>query len=130
MLKNNLYFIKKIATTSSSIDAHVELSVQHAIFEGHFPGHPVLPGACMLQMVKELLETFLEKPLQLMKADDIRFSAMVDPNVNKELIFSIQYHLTEAQLVNVNAKILKQDNTVCCKIKASFNNKTGSVSRD
>jgi 3-hydroxyacyl-[acyl-carrier-protein] dehydratase len=120
MLKNNLYFIKKIATTSSSIDAHVELSVQHAIFEGHFPGHPVLPGACMLQMVKELLETFFEKPLQLAKADDVRFSAMVDPTVNKELTFAIQYHITEMQSLNVNAKILKQDNTVCCKIKASF----------
>jgi 3-hydroxyacyl-[acyl-carrier-protein] dehydratase len=120
MLKDNLYIIKNISETDSTIEVIVELDEQHKIFEGHFPGHPVLPGACMLQMVKELLETFLEKPLQLVKADDIRFSSMVDPNANKELTFSIQYHLIETQWVNVNAKIVKQDNTVCCKIKASF----------
>jgi 3-hydroxyacyl-[acyl-carrier-protein] dehydratase len=120
MLKGNLYIIKNISEADSTIEAIVELDEQHKIFEGHFPGHPVLPGACMLQMVKELLETFFQKPLRLVKADDIRFSAMVDPTANKELTFSIQYHLMETQSINVNAKILKQDNTVCCKIKASF----------
>ena len=120
MLKDNLYIIKNISEADSTIEAIVELDEQHKIFEGHFPGHPVLPGACMLQMVKELLETFFQKPLRLVKADDIRFSAMVDPTANKELTFSIQYHLMETQSIDVNAKILKQDNTVCCKIKASF----------
>ena len=120
MLKGNLYIIKNISEADSTIEAIVELDEQHKIFEGHFPGHPVLPGACMLQMVKELLETFFQKPLRLVKADDIRFSAMVDPTANKELTFSIQYHLMETQSINVNAKILKHDNTVCCKIKASF----------
>lgn len=120
MLKNTLYIIKNISGTDSSLEAIIELNEQHTIFEGHFPGQPVLPGACMLQMTRELLETFLEKQLQLVKADDIRFSAMVDPTVNKELIFSIQYNLTEIQLINVNTKIVKQDDTVCCKIKGSF----------
>ena len=120
MLKDNLYIIKNISKADSSIDVQVELDEHHKIFEGHFPGHPVLPGACMLQMVKELLETFFQKPLRLVKADDIRFSAMVDPTANKELTFSIQYHPTETSSINVNAKILKQDNSVCCKIKASF----------
>jgi 3-hydroxyacyl-[acyl-carrier-protein] dehydratase len=120
MLKNDLYIIQKISGTNTLIEALVELNEQHKIFKGHFPGQPVLPGACMLQMVKELLETFLEKQLQLVKADDIRFSAMVDPTVNKELTFSIQYNLTEMQLINVNTKIVKQDDAVCCKIKASF----------
>ncbi len=120
MLKNNLYIIKNISGTESSLEALIELNEQHTIFEGHFPGQPVLPGACMLQMVKELLETFFEKPLQLVKADDIRFSAMVDPTINKELTFSIQYKLAETQSININAKIAKQDEAVCCKIKASF----------
>jgi 3-hydroxyacyl-[acyl-carrier-protein] dehydratase len=120
MLKNDLYIIKNIYGTGSSYEAVIELNEQHKIFDGHFPGQPVLPGACMLQMTRELLETFFEKPLQLVKADDIRFSAMVDPTVNKELTFSIQYKLAETAFININAKILKQDDTVCCKIKASF----------
>jgi len=120
MLKNDLYIIKNISGTGSSLEAVIELNEKHKIFEGHFPGQPVLPGACMLQITRELLETFLEKTLQLVQADDIRFSAMVDPITNKELRFSIQYKLAEIQYININAKILKPDDVVCCKIKASF----------
>lgn len=122
MLKNDLYIIQKISGTAISIEAVVELNEQHKIFTGHFPEQPVLPGACMLHMVKELLEAFFAKSLRLIKADDIRFSAMVDPRINKELTFSIQYNLTETQIINVNTKIVKKDDTVCCKLKASFKN--------
>ena len=120
MLKNDLYIIKNISGTGSSLEAVIELNEKHKIFEGHFPGQPVLPGACMLEITRELFETFLEKTLQLVQADDIRFSAMVDPITNKELRFSIQYKLAEIQYININAKILKPDDVVCCKIKASF----------
>ena len=120
MLKNNLYIIKRISEAGSSIEALVELDEHHKIFEGHFPDNPVLPGACMIQMVKELLETFFGRNLQLTKADDIKFSAIVDPTVNKELTFSIHHNLSTTHSINANAKVLKQDDTVCCKIKASF----------
>jgi 3-hydroxyacyl-[acyl-carrier-protein] dehydratase len=120
MLKDDLYIIKNISGTGSWFEAVIELNEQHKIFEGHFPEQPVLPGACMLQMTRELLETFLEKTFQLVKADDIRFSAMVDPNVNKELRFLIQCKFVETEVININAKILKHDDVVCCKIKASF----------
>jgi 3-hydroxyacyl-[acyl-carrier-protein] dehydratase len=119
MLRDNLYNIQHISEDNNTITARVELNGNHAIFEGHFPGQPVLPGACMLQMTKELLEYFLEKKWQLKKADDIRFSAMVDPQESPSLEFQIQYK-TDNNAIQVNTKILKQDATVCCKIKALF----------
>ena len=30
----------------------VMLNPQHAIYNGHFPQQPVVPGVCMLQMIK------------------------------------------------------------------------------
>lgn len=120
MLKDDLYIIQQTHEENNSINANVELNKLHEIFKGHFPGQPVLPGVCMLQMTREILETFFKCNLQLVKADDIRFTAMVDPAKNKELNFLIQYDRVEMQLIKINAKILKKDEDVCCKIKATF----------
>ena len=120
MLKDDLYKIQQINEENNSIHAVIELNELHEIFKGHFPGQPVLPGACMLQMTKEILETFFNNKLQLLKADDIRFTVMVDPNETKQLKFLIQYKRAETQLINISAKILKEDEVVCYKMKAMY----------
>jgi 3-hydroxyacyl-[acyl-carrier-protein] dehydratase len=120
VLKDSLYTIQNISVADNSIEAIIELNEKHEIFKGHFPGQPVLPGACMMQMIKEILETFFKHKLQLSKADNIRFIAMIDPNENKELKFLIQYDGTETQLINISVKILKKDEIVCCKMKATY----------
>src|SRR5262245_1870339 len=117
MLTDSLYTIKNISAENNIIEAIIELNEHHDIFKGHFPGRPVLPGVCMLQITKEILETFFQRSVQLSKADDIRFLAMVDPTQNKELKFVIQYDLSETKSMNVHAKIIKKDDVVCCKIK-------------
>jgi len=121
MLKDSLYTVQNISEENNIIEAAIELNEHHDIFKGHFPGQPVLPGVCMLQMTKEILEIFFQYNVQLSKAEDIRFLAMIDPTQNKELKFVIQYDLSEAGSITVNAKILKEDNVVCCKIKGIFN---------
>src|ERR1044072_3167053 len=123
MLKDALYTIQKIAAENNTIEVGVVLNAAHAIFKGHFPSQPVLPGACMLQMVKEIMEIFFKKELQLTKAEDMRFSAVVNPDKNKELKFSILYNIGENQSININTKIIRSDDVVCCKMKASFKEK-------
>jgi 3-hydroxyacyl-[acyl-carrier-protein] dehydratase len=118
MLKDSLYFIKENTSKNNAVEAVVILDMEHAIFKGHFPGNPVLPGACMLQMVKELLETSLHLHLQLLKADEIKFLAIIQPNA-EELLFSIQYNYIEKTVLKITAKITK-NNIVCFKMKGSF----------
>jgi len=120
MLKDSLYRILNISGENNIVEAIIELDEHHDIFKGHFPGQPVLPGVCMLQITKEILEIFFQYKVHLSKADDIRFLAMVDPTQNKELKFVIQYDLSEIKLINVNARIIKKDAAVCCKIKGVF----------
>ena len=122
MLKDSLYIIKQIDKGNNSIDVIIELNAKHEIFKGHFPSQPVLPGACMLQMIKEILETSLDIKLQLSKADDIKFLQMIQPSDNTVLLFSIQYDYTENPALNITAKILKGD-VICCKIKALYTSK-------
>jgi 3-hydroxyacyl-[acyl-carrier-protein] dehydratase len=119
MLKDSLYIIKQTDKGSNSVDVIVELNAEHEIFKGHFPSQPVLPGACMLQMIKEILEISFDIKFQLSKADDIKFLQMIQPSNNTVLLFSIQYDLTENSALNITAKIFKDD-VACCKMKALF----------
>ncbi len=119
MLKGTLYNINKIVEKNNVIEAIVELDVTHNIFKGHFPQQPVLPGVCMMQMVREIFETFFGKKLQLVKADDIRYTAMVDLTKNAHLIFQLQFNRSD-EFITTKSKILQTDDVICCRMKATF----------
>jgi 3-hydroxymyristoyl/3-hydroxydecanoyl-(acyl carrier protein) dehydratase len=56
MLLNSFYTLEAAPeTTPTRVQATIRLNPDHAIFAGHFPGQPVVPGVCMLQIIKELL---------------------------------------------------------------------------
>ena len=61
MLNDNLYRTDSFSYQEEKIEAEISIDVHHKIFEGHFPGQPVLPGVCMIQIVKELVEKAMTK---------------------------------------------------------------------
>lgn len=92
MLLNNFFHIKSYHNVPEHPDkyiVHVEINEKHAIFEGHFPEIPVTPGVCLVQMVKESVGVILGKRLTMTKADHIKFMAIVNPLVNKELVLDV-----------------------------------------
>ncbi len=119
MLKHTLYTVNTLTEKNNIIEAIVELDATHEIFKGHFPQQPVLPGVCLMQMVREILETYLQEKLQLFKAEDIRYTAMVDPTKKARLSFQIQFDRSD-DLITTKSKILKKDDLICCKMQATF----------
>ena len=39
----------------------VRLNASHVIYKAHFPGMPITPGVCIIQMVTECLQQHLEE---------------------------------------------------------------------
>src|SRR4051812_43490727 len=92
MLLNNFYFIRSCENTGSDPEKYtlqIELNEKHPIFDGHFPGMPVTPGVCLVQMVKESAGVILKKKLMMSHADNIKFMAIVNPMQNKQLMIDI-----------------------------------------
>ncbi|MBS1614999.1 MAG: 3-hydroxyacyl-ACP dehydratase [Bacteroidetes bacterium] len=58
----------------------MSFDIQHRIFEGHFPGHPIVPGVCTLAIVKEALESALGKNLMLHESSVIKFLGLIHPD--------------------------------------------------
>jgi 3-hydroxyacyl-[acyl-carrier-protein] dehydratase len=71
---NSLYTIKRILREgdSNKLSVIIRLNPAHEIFKGHFPGNPLLPGVCVVQILKEILMNQLDKKLILNYASSIK----------------------------------------------------------
>lgn len=119
MLQDKLYNIADIKVAKDTIDAAIQLDESHPVFKGHFPGNPVLPGVCALQILKEILSASLHKCLQISIACDIKFLQMIDPVRNNSLEVKIRYVNGVNEEINIQGTIL-QENKICFKIDAVF----------
>jgi len=103
MLQGDFFHILTLETvgnaTLQSVDNTVkvllEINPAHAIFEGHFPGQPVVPGVCLMQMVKEITEKVLGKETRLVKADQVKFLALLIPAENQTLQMELKFRARE-----------------------------------
>lgn len=116
---NDLFRIEEINHEDGVIKATLGINADSEILKGHFPGHPIVPGACMLQITKEVLEKVLETPLRLKKADQLKFMAMIDPTNTSEVQLDISYKQTEDNTIAANAKLSNID-MVYFKLQGSF----------
>jgi len=89
----------------------VVLNKDHAIFKGHFPGNPVTPGACMLQVVKELTQDILGMKLMMTSVANVKFMALINPEKNPELLLELEIDSTEEEQIKVKNTTLFEDVT-------------------
>ena len=104
MLLNDLYIIESLEGDGNLIRAQVKLIPDHAIFKGHFPGQPVLPGVCMLDMVTEITGEYLHIRLRISEGPMIKFLHMIDPQKNPVIQLEINYQAT-SDAVSANGRI-------------------------
>ena len=103
-LLNDLFFITQKETSPDSVKAKITINENHKIFEGHFPGNPVVPGVCMVQIILEIMEDVVGKPVRLTESETIKFLTVMSPKENKEIDVSINY-IAEPGKFSINANL-------------------------
>lgn len=119
LLKNFYNIISSSSPETHAFETTIELHKEHPIFKGHFPNFPVTPGVAMLQIIKELAENRLQQTLFLESASNVKFLALVDPNENSTLKFSITFQ-EDAQHVKVKNTTSFKDGTPVLKSYITF----------
>ena len=119
ILLNDFFTINDTESSATEIWAELVINAKHKIFEGHFPNQPVVPGVCMMQMIKETLEHVLGKETNLVKAADMKFLAVIDPQKNNLIHASIIMTTDESGAINTVASLFK-DELVHFKFKGQF----------
>lgn len=119
MLLGNFFIISDRTALGNKVAATIDINPKHPIFEGHFPGQPVVPGVCMMQMMKELLETEINCKTQLRKADFLKFLAVINPVENPRVSVEFSHEQKEDAAISVTGRLYK-DATTFVKFKGSF----------
>jgi 3-hydroxyacyl-[acyl-carrier-protein] dehydratase len=97
----------------------IKLNPEHAIYTGHFPGNPVVPGVCQVQMIKELTSAILKTDLVIHKSVNIKFLSMIRPAVSPLLTVNIDISEKEPGSWHVNSVIFHKDQ-IFLKFKGVF----------
>lgn len=115
MLIDNLFRIQSfiIGNNNESLTASIILNPDHPVFEGHFPGNPILPGVCTLQIAKELLEKLTGMELMLMKAVNIKYLGFVNPITNPEVNFTLTINRGDLNTFQCSATVTAAGTSVC-----------------
>ncbi len=118
MLIEGLYKVEGTEKTANGISARIQIDKDHDIFKGHFPGNPVMPGVCMIQIIKELTENTIQKDLFLTQASNIKFMSIINPEINPSLEISIDISEEDGDVKVRN--VTSFEDTVALKLSATF----------
>lgn len=93
MILEGFYQVSNTSLAGDNAITTLKVNKDHEIYKGHFPGRPVTPGVVLMQLFKEDAERIYDKKLQLVRADNVKFTAVFDPTIDEELI--LDSNLTE-----------------------------------
>jgi len=116
---DDIFIIDNLQQDDAQIIANLRINKNSTIFKGHFPGQPIVPGACMLQLVKDALEKTQRASLLLKKANNLKFISMVNPKINANALLYITYKTAGDGDISVNAKLIT-DGVTCFKFQGDF----------
>lgn len=78
-------------TTSDVISGSLVFDSNFPAFQGHFPGNPILPGACLIEAAIQLLSHGVSKNLVLAEVERVKFFSPVNPGDEVRLDFNIEH---------------------------------------
>lgn len=118
MLLNDFFYIQGVENGEKSLKASLLINKSHKIFEGHFPAIPIVPGVCMMQMMKEIMEQQLNRKLVVRTGDNMKFLSVINPTEHSLIQADIQYEDGQDG-VKINATLLSGATTFF-KLKATL----------
>lgn len=119
MLADNFYHIISYIQEENRLKATLKLNRKSPVFEGHFPGMPIVPGVCSIQMIHELAEKATSKKLMFTSADNLKFLGVINPEETPEIEVELTFNTVEKGKINVTATIVSGDN-IFLKFKGQF----------
>ncbi len=74
--------------------ATVRLLPESPVYQGHFPGYPITPGVCLVEIALELIAEMADQvghdeKVRLVGAKNIKFTSPIIPTEGTELRFNL-----------------------------------------
>ena len=109
ILRNSLYSIIQQAQAGASTTYQVELHADHVIYQAHFPGEPITPGVCIIQLARELMEDYWHRPLVVSTVKNAKFLSVISPNATPVVTCVLNSLTVDADHAVYSAKMMVMD---------------------
>jgi 3-hydroxyacyl-[acyl-carrier-protein] dehydratase len=120
MLLQDFYKIISLEKTAESkYLVMILINEEHEVFKGHFPGNPIMPGVCMMQIIKELTEQITQSSLFMQSLSNVKFMALINPFNTPELRLELDVVTTDEGLIKVK-NVSYFNETVALKLSSVY----------
>lgn len=95
-LQDSYFKIRKVSYPNSDTrhgKIKIDLIPEHPVYQGHFPGEPVCPGVCTLQMVKECAQVMAHEQFIVSYIKQYRLLSVMTPAEHPAIM--VEIHLTQ-----------------------------------
>ncbi|MCK4569170.1 MAG: 3-hydroxylacyl-ACP dehydratase, partial [Bacteroidales bacterium] len=79
MSLQSLYTISEFNVKGNEFSAIITFDPSHEIFSGHFPEQPIVPGVCLIHIIKDIAIRIAEHEVVLSNGSNIKFLSVIDP---------------------------------------------------
>lgn len=117
-LKNYLYKVLNVKETPEEVTYSISFNQECPIYKAHFPTMPITPGACIIQMVEELLEDHLKMNLQTAGVKNAKFLRVLKPT---DEVICVNLAQIQKQIIKAQATVTDRTDTVYAKISLICN---------
>ena len=116
---DELFILQSIEDTENGFAALLCCNPKHLIYQAHFPGNPITPGACLLQTACELLQRKLGCPLFLKASKNVKYLNVLVPAEGKEVRFTFS-NLVESETECKAQVVIADEASVYTKMSLTF----------
>ncbi|MBQ8269860.1 MAG: beta-hydroxyacyl-ACP dehydratase [Bacteroidaceae bacterium] len=117
-LLNDFFTINSSAENGNELIYNIHLNKEHFIYAAHFPGNPITPGVCIMQMVQELIEQHLNAKLQLKTLNNIKYMSVISPVTDADISIGASYTQNDGT-VKIKG-VIKNESAIFTKYSATY----------
>lgn len=108
-LQPSIFNIVALSKNENVIHAKAKLLADSEIYKAHFPGNPITPGVCQLQLVKDCVKTAYKlNELLFTGSKFVKFVNILKPTEHQEIDVEIMVNQKDNS-IEIDAKIFDAD---------------------
>lgn len=111
MLKDSFFSIIDYSIIDDHIaDFQIQINKDHSIYQGHFPGNPITPGVCIIQIARELFAFSQKTNFLIKKIKSIKFTQPIIPTIHDTINYRIEWEDDDLEnLIRLKASVYTGD---------------------